>query len=152
MKRLLKLIIIGVISGFILGGFLNLVEQLTGKKVYVLLMNIDYFPIIGTQEISATVEFGLHVIISILLVNVIYFLFRKWNITTRLTPYILVNGLVGGMLYSTTALSERTPAINDLSAFIYWFGGHIIYGIVVWFLVIILIDKRKDRNVNQQKI
>ncbi|MGJ9458289.1 hypothetical protein [Oceanobacillus sp. CF4.6] len=151
MKLVIKLISIGVISGFILGGLFKFIEQFTGKTVYVLLMNIDYFPIIGKWKISETVEFGLHVIISILLVYAIYFLFRRWNITTRLTPYILVSGVVGGMLYMTTVLSERTPDIDDFTAFIYWFGGHILYGMVVWFLVIILIDKRKDRNDNQEK-
>ncbi|WP_087973712.1 hypothetical protein [Oceanobacillus rekensis] len=142
MKLFIKLFSIGIISGLLLGGFLMLIEGFTGKTVYVLLMNIDYFPVVGSWEIDAITEFALHLMVSILLVFVIYFLFSKWNIVTRLIPYILMNALIGGMLYITTKLSERTPAIDDIVALIYWISGHILYGIIVWFLVVKLIVKK----------
>jgi hypothetical protein len=142
MKLFIKLINIGVISGLLLGGFLKLIQWFTGKNVYVLLMNIDYFPVIGSWKLNAITEFGLHLFVSVLLVFVIYFLFLKWNIVTILIPYILVNALIGGMLYITTILSERTPAIDDIAALTYWVIGHIFYGIVVWFLVVKLIVKK----------
>ena len=142
MKLFIKIFSIGIISGLILGGYLKIIEWFTGKKIYVLLMNIDYFPVIGRMEINAVTEFGLHLFVSVLLVFVIYFLFLKWNIVTRSLPYILGNALIGGILYITTILSERTPAIDDLSALTYWICGHILYGIIVWFLVVNLIVKK----------
>ncbi|WP_249869401.1 hypothetical protein [Oceanobacillus saliphilus] len=151
MKLVNKLFIIGMIAGLILGGFFKLIEQTTGKKVYVLLMNIDYFPIVGDWTLSGGEEFVLHMIVSVALVFVIYFLFRKKDIHIKMAPYIIVNTLIGALLYLTTALSERTPEITDQSAFAYWLVGHMLYGFVVWLLIVVRIEKGKDHHENKQK-
>lgn len=145
MKRLWKLISVGVISGFILGGFLKMVEHDTGKAVYVLLLNVDYIPVIKDWNMNEAVEFGLHLLVSVLLVLCIYFLFKRWKLQNQILPYIIVNVLIGCVLYFTTQFSERTPDLTDMTALMYWIVGHLMYGISVWVLVLLLVEKREDR-------
>ncbi|WP_067727944.1 hypothetical protein [Oceanobacillus damuensis] len=144
MKLVIRLFMTGIISGLILGGFLKLAEQWTSKKVYVLLMNIDYFPVVGEWVLSGTMEFSLHLIVSVVLVYVLYIWLKSRNIQTRPKPYIIINTLIGGLLYGTTALSERTPRIADLEALFYWLAGHMLYGFVVWILIVVTVEKERS--------
>lgn len=144
MKLLIKLILAGVFSAFILGGFLKVVQQVTGKAVYTLLLNVDYFPIVQNWQMGETMEFLLHVITSVILVLVLYVGIGKIGVKRKCYPYILANLAIGGVLFLTTAFSVRTPDIMDIVAFIYWMAGHLIYGIVVGFFLFEIAEK-KDR-------
>ncbi|PAV31471.1 hypothetical protein CIL05_02110 [Virgibacillus profundi] len=148
MKILMKLIAAGLISGITLGGFLKLVEGISGKFVYVLLLNVDYIPIVRDWQMNEIIELTLHLIVSILLVIVLYYLFKVMNIHTKIYPYVVVNMLVGGVLFLTTAFSQRTPEITDIAAFIYWIVGHLIYGAVVGSLLFLM---RLDLDEDQEK-
>ncbi|MCM3398769.1 MULTISPECIES: hypothetical protein [Oceanobacillus] len=143
MKRLCNLISSGIISGLVLGIFLKMVELFTGKAVYVLLLNVDYIPIIKEWNMHEAIEFGLHLIVSIILVLCIYFLLERWKLQNQMLPYIIVNVLIGCILYFTTQLSERTPDLMDRTAFLFWAVGHLIYGVVVWLLIQLLLREKE---------
>src|SRR5699024_4285876 len=49
-------------------------------------------------------------------------------------------------IISLTALSERTPAITDAAAFIYWVLGHAIYGSSVGVMVYFMLKNRSNHN------
>ena len=114
-----RLILIAIISGGIFGLFLRAIQQFTGKKVYTLLMNIDYFPILKDLKLSEIVEFSLHILVSITVVIVLYYGLRKVGHEQRVSTYIWLNVLIGGLLYLTTTFSERTPELTDMIAFSY---------------------------------
>lgn len=130
-----RLILIAIISGGIFGLFLRAIQQFTGKKVYTLLMNIDYFPILKDLKLSEIVEFSLHILVSITVVIVLYYGLRKVGHEQRVSTYIWLNVLIGGLLYLTTIFSERTPELMDLIAFTYWLFGHAIFGVLVGIMI-----------------
>lgn len=144
MRWLIKLIIAGVLSALALGVFLKIVEQVTGKAVYMLLLNVDYLPIVQDWKIGEMQEFMLHVFVSVILVIALYFGFGRLGIYRKVYPYILASLTIGGGLFLTTAFSERTPDVTDVAAFIYWMVGHLIYGALVGCILFYLHDK-KDR-------
>src|SRR5690625_3877407 len=130
-----RLIWIGIVAGGIFGLLLKGIEQLTGKKVYTLLLNVDYFPLLKDWELTEVVEFSLHIAVSIIVVWILYVGLRKVGYEHRVSPYIWANVLIGGLLYFTTTFSERTPELTDMLAFTSWLGGHITFGALVGILV-----------------
>ncbi|MBP1970952.1 hypothetical protein J2Z83_003089 [Virgibacillus natechei] len=143
MQLFVKLAAIGIFSGVVMGGFLKVVEQLMNIPVYVLLLNVDYFPIIQDWQMSEFVEFLLHILVSVALVIILYGVFDKWKMNRKMYPYILANLLIGGLLFVTTTFSVRTPAITDLAAFLYWMIAHLIFGMFVGVLIV-LMKRKKD--------
>jgi len=146
MERFSKLLGIGIISGLILGGVLGIVQQFTNKKVYLLLMNVDYIPIVKDWNVGPVMGFIFHLIVSVALVFVLYYVLKKLKLHQKIAIYILVNTLGGALLFSLTALSERTPAITDAAAFIYWVLGHAIYGSSVGVMVYFMLKNRSNHN------
>lgn len=130
-----RLTLIGIVSGGIFGLLLKVIEQLTGKRVYTLLLNVDYFPLLKDWELNEVVEFSLHIAVSIVVVWILYVGLKKIEYEYRISLYIWANVLIGGLLYFTTTFSERTPELTDMVAFTYWIGGHIIFGALVGILI-----------------
>ena len=146
MKRFSKLLGIGIISGLILGSMLGIIQRFTNKKVYLLLMNVDYIPIVKDWNVGPVMGFIFHLIVSVALVFVLYYVLKKLKLHQKIAIYILVNTLGGALLFSLTALSERTPAITDAAAFIYWVLGHAIYGSSVGVMVYFMLKNRSNHN------
>jgi hypothetical protein len=138
-----KAVIAGIISGVALGLFLKIIESGSGLKVYTLLLNVDYIPVVNTMELTESAEFGLHLIISIVLsICIQYYLLQKnWMQKEKLRFAVKVSLIVGLLLYPTTLLSERTPEMTNLYAFLFWMIGHSLHG---WVLGILLV--RGDRR------
>ncbi|WP_286182645.1 hypothetical protein [Bacillus sp. ISL-55] len=113
--------------------FLKLVQSLTNLKVYTLLLNVDYIPILKDLKLSEVVEFGLHMVISIGLAFVLdFYMIRKNFHKEAITRFVIsVSLIVGLLLYPTTLLSERTPPISSAYAFLFWMAGHWIYGFIL---------------------
>lgn len=130
-----RLIGIGIIVGGIFGLLFKLIEKLTNKKVYTLLMNVDYFPVIKHWELNEVVEFSLHLFVSVIVVLVLFNGLKRAGSERRIAPYIWLNILIGGLLYVTTTFSERTPELTDMIAFIFWLGGHVIFGALVGIMI-----------------
>ncbi|WP_042221290.1 hypothetical protein [Oceanobacillus manasiensis] len=133
MKRL-SIVLTGIIPGIFLGLFLWLVQKITAIKVYTLLMNVDYIPVLKEWNMHGLTEFLLHLVVSVILVCVLYTIFKKWEMQYSVLPYIIANTIIGLLLYGTTALSSRTPDLIDLTAIFYWLVGHALYGVVVGML------------------
>jgi uncharacterized membrane-anchored protein YitT (DUF2179 family) len=75
----LKAAFAGIVSGIFLGLILKLVEYVTGLKVYTLLLNVDYVPLLRNYEITELGEFALHIVISIILAIAIQEYLQKKN-------------------------------------------------------------------------
>jgi VanZ family protein len=131
--NLTKAVLAGGFSGLVLGLFLKAMEQLTSLKVYTLLLNVDYIPLLNQVNLSEFVEFVLHLIISLILAIAvaIYLQLKDWPRRRRLYFVMIIGLLVGILLYPTTTLSERTPEISNILALLVWLAGHVIYGWVL---------------------
>lgn len=135
MKKALQLLGIGLVTGLVLSVFFKWVEQATGHKVYTLLLNVDYMPIFRNYSYSEPVEVLFHLIVSIVLVFVLEFVMGKKSIKQIISFCVVINLLIGVLIYPTTGLSARTPPIDSVPAIVYWLIGHIVYGFLLGILL-----------------
>ncbi len=134
----LKSVIDGVISGIILAFFLKMVEEATTYQVYTLLLNVDYIPVLNRYDLPEIVEALLHLVISILLVACLQAVVIRKKITStrQIILWSMVSCLfIGLALFPTTVLSNRTPSLTSIPAWSYWLLGHLIYGMIVGYLL-----------------
>jgi hypothetical protein len=101
--------------------------------VYTLLLNVDYVPFLNHLTLPEIVEFGLHMIISVMLAFGLNFYIRRKGFQEETIHrfVISVSLVVGFLLFPTTVLSERTPSITNTYAYLFWMVGHWIYGLVL---------------------
>jgi hypothetical protein len=133
-----KAILHGCVSGVILAFFLKVVEQTTHHKVYTLLLNVDYIPVINRYVFPETVEVMLHLVISILLCACLLAFIEHKKITANkdvLFLCIISCLIIGLVLFPTTILSIRTPPLTSILAWTYWLIGHGIYGGILGYLL-----------------
>lgn len=138
MNQLLKPTAAGLVSGLILGLFLKLIESVIGLKVYTLLLNVDYIPILKNYKLSELNEFLLHLVVSVglsLFIHV-YLVNKDWSVDQKMKFVIKLAIVVGLLLYPTTMLSERTPAVTSIYSFLFWMVGHGLYGVILGKLLI----------------
>ncbi|MBT2687473.1 hypothetical protein J7I93_04670 [Bacillus sp. ISL-47] len=120
----------GLISGIFLGLFFKVIESITRIKVYTLLLNVDYIPILNSYRFPEIVEFLFHLIISVLLAVILFHLIEKFQWTGKQIIFrsVSISIIIGLLLYPTTALSDRTPEMTSAAAIIFWLSGHLLYG------------------------
>jgi hypothetical protein len=135
--KLTKAAFAGILAGLVLGLLFKSIEQLTSLKVYTLLLNVDYIPLLNRINLSETMELILHLVISILLsmALAIYLRLKRLSQSRNIYFVIAVSLLIGLMLYPTTVLSERTPELTNIAAGLVWLIGHALYG---WLLGLLL--------------
>jgi uncharacterized membrane protein len=137
-KQLIKkAVLAGIVSGVFLGLFFKGVEEATLIKVYTLLLNVDYVPVIKNYSVPEMIEFIIHLVISVV-ISIGFLLFyskRQTSSEKRILSMVLVSLLIGILLYPTTVLSSRTPSITSISASSYWLLGHMLYGWLLGFLL-----------------
>lgn len=153
MKRNIEVLIIGIVTSFVLGYFLKIIESLTSIKVYTLLLNIDFVPILGKIDFPEWVEFSFHIIISIILAFIFNYavLKYKWNWQGILFYVSLGNMLVGLLIYPITLFSDRTPPLLSIFPLNFWLIGHLIYGISMSLLFILIQNKHYLKKKKPKK-
>jgi hypothetical protein len=128
-----KTVFAGLLSGVFLGLFFNVVERITHLKVYTLLLNLDYVPVINKFYVPEPIQFMIHLIISIFIAFgfAFYFNQKTLNPFKKLILVTLLSSLIGVLLFPTTALSNQTPEITNFPALSYWLIGHGLYGFIL---------------------
>lgn len=142
LKKIIKLILIGIVAGTVLAESLRLLLLTTDINSYNLLFNFDYIPIIG--EYSNTVGWTgmlFHYLACIGSVLVSYYVFKKYSLEKDVIPYVILFFIGSLILYFLTGFSPEPPAWNDWSAFISFGGAHLLYGLVVGKLIQETIDE-----------
>lgn len=136
-----QVIIASFVAGCIFGAFFKVVENLTGIRVYTLLLNVDYIPIIKNYRFPEVIEFIFHLIISWLITAVLCAIRNKykWNNSMLMRNSVFIQIFIGCMLFPTTIFSKRTPIITDYFALSWWLIGHVVYGALIGILL-----KRKN--------
>ncbi|PID14673.1 hypothetical protein CSV63_11300 [Sporosarcina sp. P34] len=136
---------IGIITGVFLAIFLKIMQSITGHKVYTLLLNVDYIPIVKEYVFPEVIEVFFHLIVSVVLCIILVILYDKSSGFIRhhavLFP-ILVNVAIGLLLYPTTSFSDRTPSVTNIISLFWWMVGHAVYGFFVGALI-----NRKSKNM-----
>ncbi|WP_303968681.1 hypothetical protein [Sporosarcina ureae] len=129
---------IGIVTGILLAIVLKMVQAVTGDKVYTLLLNVDYIPIVKEYQFPEVIEVFFHLIVSVVLCIILVILYDKSRGFIRnhaiLFP-LLVNVAIGLLLYPTTSFSDRTPSVTNIISLLWWVAGHALYGFVVGVLI-----------------
>ncbi|ARK21958.1 MULTISPECIES: hypothetical protein [Sporosarcina] len=129
---------IGIVTGILLAVVLKMVQAITGDKVYTLLLNVDYIPIVKEYQFPEVIEVFFHLIVSVVLCIILVILYDKSRGFIRnhaiLFP-LLVNVAIGLLLYPTTSFSDRTPSVTNIISLLWWVAGHALYGFVVGVLI-----------------
>lgn len=129
---------IGIVTGILLAIVLKMVQAITGDKVYTLLLNVDYIPIVKEYQFPEVIEVFFHLIVSVVLCIILVILYDKSRGFIRnhaiLFP-LLVNVAIGLLLYPTTSFSDRTPSVTNIISLLWWVAGHALYGFVVGVLI-----------------
>ncbi|PIC63773.1 hypothetical protein CSV79_10055 [Sporosarcina sp. P13] len=137
-KKIMQGVWIGLITGIFLALFLKLVQAVMGNKVYTLLLNVDYIPIVKNYQFPEVIEVSFHLIISVILCIVLVLLLDKSTafIRNRVMYFsFLINIAIGLLLYPTTLFSNRTPSFTDAVSLFWWIVGHALYGLLVGILL-----------------
>ncbi|QPC46206.1 hypothetical protein [Mangrovibacillus cuniculi] len=126
-------LIVGTLSGFVLGFSLKWIEMLMDKKVYILLLNIDFIPILGEYTFAEWIEFAFHLIISLIIGILYVFILEKGILGSWLNKWSLAAVLTFPTLFLYFPLSmlaiKDVPPPTDYLAFLYWVIGHVLYAI-----------------------
>lgn len=122
-----------VVAGVSLGIFLKMVEHLTNRRVYTLLLNVDYFPILQNYQFPEVIEFSFHLVISLFITSCLFAIRNKlnWSNTALFLNSMVSQLIIAFVLFPTTILSDRTPAITDVHALAWWLSGHLLFGLLV---------------------
>ncbi|AXH99832.1 hypothetical protein DV702_08840 [Sporosarcina sp. PTS2304] len=119
MNPFVRLLSIGIVSGFVLAILLQLVYWVTGNEAYVLLYNVDYFPLIHVFDESAWFGIFFHFIFCIVSVVGLYYLLSLIGFQFLMWPYIAVYTAGSGVLFFLTSFTEKAPATDDGMAWFY---------------------------------
>ena len=152
-RKIFHTFVYSLIAGMFLGFFMKWLQDVTGYKVYTLLMNVDYIPILKEYIFPAWIEFTFHLIIAVILAYAIVWVAWKKHYTRKqlIRFTIVVNIIIAIALYPTTALSDRTPALFSFPSFGLWLVAHIAYGIVLGVLLARLLPLRlNERDIKKQ--
>lgn len=132
------MILRGALTGFISGSIMGLavkgLEAVFSKKIYTLLLNVDFIPFIGNRNLPELVEFLFHVIIAVFIGIIFAWLMEK-KASSKTSPYIcsLLLTLPTVFLYFplTILAIKDTPPVDDPISFSLWTVGHILFAILV---------------------
>lgn len=145
-KRIVQGSWIGIVTGIVLALFLKYVQIVTGSKVYTLLLNVDYIPIIKNYQFSEVIEVFFHLIISVIVCMVFILIVDKGALLIRQRVIyfsFLFNTSIGLLVYPTTSFSDRTPSFTDAVSLFWWLAGHALYGVVVGMMLKRVLGEKK---------
>jgi hypothetical protein len=134
-----------MLSGIFLGLLLKLIESISQIRVYTLLLNVDFIPIINQIKWSEPIEFLFHIVISIFISFVFILLADLLNLQKSLDKLWLLSLILClptfGLYFVLSLLAiQEVPAWNYLPAFTYWTIAHLIYA---WVLPLLYLKTQK---------
>ena len=151
-RKIINSFYIGALSGILLGLLLKLIESVSEIRVYTLLLNVDFIPLIGQVKWSEPMEFLFHVVISICIAFAFIFLADFLNLQTSLPKLWLLSSILClptlGLYFVLSSIAiKEVPAWNDWQAFAYWTIAHLIYA---WILPLLYLKTLKKRSTSSR--
>ena len=137
----------GFISGLIMGLTMKFLESVFSRKIYLLLLNIDFFPFLENRDFPEIAEFLLHVLTAVLIGIIFAWLLERKANKESYRPYLwsfLLTLPTVFLYFPLTILAKKdTPPVDDPVSFILWTIGHILFAIL---LPIFYFPKTKPRG------
>ncbi|KPB03363.1 hypothetical protein [Bacillus sp. CHD6a] len=123
----------GIISGILMGVFIKALEVLSGKKVYVLLLNVDFIPGFKDSNLSELTEFSLHLIVAVLIGIMFAFIIEHFHFVDKRRQYLVSIAITFPTIllyFPLTILAiKETPSTNDAVAILLWSIGHLAFAV-----------------------
>ncbi|PFA68902.1 hypothetical protein CN378_05320 [Bacillus sp. AFS015802] len=123
---------VGIISGIILGLFLKWMQGLTGIKVYILLLNVDFIPVFASKHLPESLEFFFHLLISCVIGVAFVYLLEKLTISSK-GAWLLSLLLTFPTVFLYFPLSymavKEVPGMLNGTAILLWTAGHLVYAL-----------------------
>jgi hypothetical protein len=136
-KMLKRALSLGTVTGVLFGIFFKVIEYFTNIKVYTLLLNIDFIPIVGLIQWPEIIEFLFHLTISWGVAFVFIYFVDKRNLKTKKQMFLIAISLSipSALLYFplTILALKPTPAILNVRAIFWWVTGHVFYAALLTF-------------------
>jgi hypothetical protein len=124
-----RILLIGSIAGLVLSGWMFLWQQLTGIRVYILLLNVDFIPVLKQVEWNQLMLNFFHLIISWVIVLVYIVMKKKLTVNNWLIG-LVISAAVACVYFPLVALAVKpVPSVGDEYALLIWYTGHLFYGI-----------------------
>src|SRR5699024_12464082 len=120
-----------MISGIILALFLKIIELTTDNVVYQLLFDVSYIPILNTWKPVWLIVVLFHFGTCIVSITMIYYVLTFFHLEKSMPVNIIVIGVGSSILYFLTELSNKTPSVTDIGAWIYWVIGHLLFSLTI---------------------
>ncbi|WP_404462100.1 hypothetical protein [Sutcliffiella horikoshii] len=125
----------GLISGILMGVFIKALEVLSGKKIYVLLLNVDFIPGFKNADLSELTEFSLHLIVAMLIGIMFAFIVEHFQLFDKRRQYLLAIGITFPTIllyFPLTILAiKETPEPTDAIAILLWSIGHLAFAVLL---------------------
>lgn len=134
-RLLYKLLIISIVSGSILAGFLKIVQLILNDDAYILLFNMDYIPLLKNVESISGSGYIFHFVFCFVSIAILFLLAKIVQLEQHISTYVIVFTVGSGMLYFLTALTNQPPSAKSVISWIYWTVAHAIFGIVVGVMI-----------------
>lgn len=134
-KKVVKLFIIGTISGIVLALFLKLIKIWTGDRAYDLLFDVSYIPLLKKMRPVWPAELLFHFGTCILSFGILYILLAYRQMEKNLIAYIVIIAAGSAALFYLTIFSGNTPAVTDGAAWFYWVTGHFLFSLTGGLLI-----------------
>ncbi|MEA3318864.1 MAG: hypothetical protein U9Q88_02470 [Bacillota bacterium] len=123
----------GLISEILMGVFIKALEALSGKKVYVLLLNVDFFPGFKDANLSELTEFSLHLIVAVLIGIMFAFIIEHFHLVDKRRQYLVAIAITFPTIllyFPLTILAiKETPAPTDAVSILLWSIGHLAFAV-----------------------
>lgn len=135
---------IGVLSGLMMGLLLKFCETLTDIKVYTLLLNVDFIPLIGQIAWDEPIEFIFHLLMSIVIAFVFiilveFFRMKALVVSLWIVSIIICLPAIGSYFILSRLTNKDVSQWNDWVAFTYWCIAHVFY---TWLMPLLYKKKR----------
>ncbi|MGM0750279.1 MAG: hypothetical protein ACQET6_00045 [Bacillota bacterium] len=105
---------------------------MTGIKVYVLLLNVDFIPVFGDKDFPEWMEFLFHLVISCVIGVVLVYMMEGLNVSGK-GAWILSFALTAPTVFLYFPLSylaiKDVPGLLYGEAIILWTAGHLLYAL-----------------------
>ncbi|MCG1020494.1 hypothetical protein [Sutcliffiella horikoshii] len=123
----------GLISGILMGLFIKVLEIVSGKKIYVLLLNLDFIPGFKNASFSELTEFTFHLLVAIPIGILFAFLVKRFHLDDKRKQYLVAIGITLPTVFLYFPLTilaiKETPAPFDGIAIFLWSMGHIAFAL-----------------------
>ncbi|MCX7571748.1 hypothetical protein OS242_17530 [Tumebacillus sp. DT12] len=125
---MLRLSVIGLVTGVLLGLLLVLLATATGDPLDVVLLDLSYIPVLSTFN-TPIIQWLLHFLVAIIAAMAYRYIYL------RVLPANFITGALYGLLTSLIYFVLQPLAAPELSGqlrpLVWWFAAHALYGVAL---------------------